>query len=112
MTKYKEYFDKMLADNKELFDAFRQLHANYSLDQDKWQEKFNKDGEKIMEVIREWEDRLCRQTEKGGYSQYSGGLAEKFQNEVRKEFPLIDSVGIIISSSPPAPEFNIRKITL
>lgn len=46
MTKYKEYFQRMIGTNKEVFDEFRKIHALYDLDQDKWQEKFNKEGEK------------------------------------------------------------------
>ena len=46
MTKYKEYFDKMLKENKEAFNAFTLLHGNYENDEDKYQNEFNKEGEK------------------------------------------------------------------
>lgn len=105
-TKFKQYFEKMVSDNKELFEKFTKLHFEYSIDQEKMQEKFNKEGKKILEIIHEYENRLCANTERGIYNKYSANLAEKFQNEVRKHFPLIDHIGIIVK------KFNIRKINL
>ena len=104
MTKYREYFLKMVEDNKELFGAFRKIHDAYSLNPDELQEKYNKEGEKILEVVREYERRLCANTERGMYSRYSEGLADKFQNEIRKHYPMIDSIGIIVE------KFSIKKI--
>ncbi len=106
MTKYKEYFQKMLADNKKLFDDFLILHNEYGMDQDGLQEKFNEQGKKVMEVVREYENRVCANTERGMYNKYSTNLAEKFQNEVRKHFPLIDHVGLVIQ------KFTLKKINL
>ena len=106
MTKYKEYVERMLENNKELFNGFRTLHDRYALDQEKYQEEFNKEGEKVLVVIREWEDKLCRQSEKAGYGSYTSGLAEKFQAEVKKVFSLIDHIGLITQP------FAIKKITL
>ena len=107
MTKYKEYYDLMIANNKELFDEFKQIHDRYGMEQDKLQEEFNKTGAKIQSVVRQWEDKLCGHSEGSGYGSYSGGLAQKFQDEIRKHFPFIDSVGII---SEPA--FSLKKINL
>ena len=101
MTKYKQYVARMLENNKELFDGFRKLHDRYASDQEKY-----KEGERVSAVIREWEDKLCRQSEKAGYGSYTSSLAEKFQAEVKKVFPLIDHIGLIIQP------FAIKKITL
>jgi septation ring formation regulator EzrA len=108
MTKYQEYFQKMMEANKELFASFRKIHDEYHLaeDTDSLQEKFNSEGEKIMAVVREWEGKLCSQSEKGGYGVFTGNLAEKFQAEVKKEFPMIDHVGIIVK------KFSLKKINL
>jgi hypothetical protein len=106
MTKYKEYFNRMVAENKEAFDEFTRAHFEYSTDQDKNQEMFNREGEKINKIIHEWEDRLCKQSEKAGFGSYTTNLAEKFQEEVRSHFPLIDSVGIVVN------KFNLKKIKL
>lgn len=114
----------MLDENKELFDSFAKLHLDYSMDQDGLQDKFNTEGEKIMEIIRNYENRLCSNTERGMYNKFSGGLSEKFQEIVRAHFPLIDHVGLIVErpqtpSVEPAlatassePEFFLKKIDL
>lgn len=105
----------MLKDNKEIIESFRLLHDNYALNPDYLQKQFNKEGGKILALIREYENRLCRNTERGMYSKYSVALAEKFQNEVRKHFPMIDRVGLILEETDPKiskPEFAIKKIYL
>lgn len=115
VTKYQEYFQMMIEENKTLFDEFKNLHDRYGLEEEKLQEEFNKVGSKVQSVIRHWEDKLCGHSEGSGYANYSGGLAQKFQDEVRKMFPLIDNVGIIRETPPtisPAPEFNLKKINL
>lgn len=114
MTKYRQYYEKMVAENKDAFKCFQLIHDTYALDPDKYQEEYNREGEKILTIIREWEDKLCRTTEKGGYSQYSGNLAEKFQDEVRKHFAEVDKIGIKVKplASRSDFEFLIRKIKL
>jgi hypothetical protein len=94
MTKYREYYQKMLNNNEELFENFQRLHDRYALDEERWQEEFNKEGEKILNVVREYENKLCSQSEKGGYSHFTPKLAEKFKEEVRKHFSMIDHIGI------------------
>jgi hypothetical protein len=106
MTKYKEYFERMLKENKEVFDEFTILHANYGMDEEKYQDEFNKEGEKILKIVNEWENKLCSQSEKAGFANYTGNLAEKFQAELRSAFPLIDHVGIISIRST----FQIKKL--
>lgn len=104
MTKYKEYFERMIVENKSLFDSFHDLHQKYSLDEDKYQEEFNKEGESIMKVFHEWENKLCSQSEKAGFGNYTGNLAEKFQAELKSAFPLIDHVGIVVK------KFSLKKL--
>ncbi len=106
MTKYKEYYDRMVGENKEAFDKFTQKHFEYSTDEEKYQEEFNKAGEEILKIIHEWEDKLCSQSEKAGFGNYTGNLAEKFQTEVRSHFPLIDHVGIVTK------KFSLKRIKL
>lgn len=106
MTKYKEYFLKMAEENKELFENFKKIHAEYDLKGDSIQEQFNKEGEKILTVIHEWENRLCKTSEGAGFGTFTANLAEKFQAEVKLAFPLIDHVGIIVKP------FTLKKIKL
>lgn len=106
MTKYKEYLNKMLEENKTVFDKFAKLHLDYSLEEEKYQDEFNKEGEKVLKIVHEWEDKLCKQSEKAGFGSYTGGLSEKFQKEVKGHFPLIDHIGIIVN------KFSLKKIKL
>jgi hypothetical protein len=104
----------MVDANTKLFDSFTLLHSQYRLDMNNLQEEFNKTGERVMDAIREWEQKLCSQSEKGGYSKFTGNLSEKFMDEVRIHFPLIDRVGIIITKKPNAflSGFSLKKIKL
>lgn len=129
MVKYKEYVKKMIDENKEAFTAFKKLHDEYALNMTPLQKKYNEEGGKIADIVREYDDRLCRNTERGQYSTFSGGLSEKFHAEVKKIFPMIDHIGLIpqeqamlipqedtdtqptISTSPTTP-FEIKRIQL
>lgn len=107
-VKYKDYLNKMYKEHKELFDDFESVHAEYGLDKRKYQAKFNEQGKEALRIVEEWENKLCRQMEKGKNSAYSARLAEKFRAELRTRFPLIDFVGVTIK---PADDFTIPRIT-
>lgn len=92
--KYKKFYDLMMAKNVELFKQFSAIHAGFAMDQAKWAEQFHSVGRDVLDVVRDWERRLCSGTEKGGYGQYSAGLADKFWAAVRDQFPLIGEVGV------------------
>lgn len=96
----------MLEANKELFDEFKNVHANYGMDEEKYQDGFNKLGAKILDIAHEWENRLCKSSEGAGYGTFTTKLAEKFQEELRNSFPLIDHVGIISKKST----FHLKKL--
>lgn len=106
----------MLTNEKDLFDSFTKLHMQYSLDQDNMQDEFNKKGTKVVEVIREWENKLCSTSDKAGYGSYTSNLSEKFWSEIRKIYPLIDYVGVIVKDKkvkdPSISSFKINKIKL
>ena len=80
-TKYQEYFNLMIKNNKEAFLAFNKLYSKYTKDQDSLQDVYNVEGKKIMEIIHEWENKLCARTEKAGFGNYSTNLSEKFRIE-------------------------------
>ena len=96
----------MVEANKELFDRFAKIHTDCGMDNDINQEEFNKVGTDVLKVIHEWEGRLCSHSEKAGYAKYTGNLAEKFQQEIKGHFPLIDHIGIIVK------KFSLKKISL
>lgn len=109
MTRYKEAVRDMIEQNKKIFDEFQKLHDRYSLDKQSLQDEFNEKGKIVMDLVRKYEDRLCGKSESTGYGAYTGNLAEKFQQEVRKHFPLIDYVGIKMKTNPA---FSLKKINL
>ena len=96
----------MLDANRELFDAFQKLHDEYALNPDGLQEEFNRQGEKVLEVVRDYENRLCLQSEKGGYAKFTPALSEKFQAGVKKHFPMIDHIGLKTEG------FSLKRIKL
>lgn len=104
----------MLKAERKLFLDFEEIYDKYALDQDGLQDEFNKKGEKVMEVIRSWETKLCSQSEKAGFGGYTTKLSEKFMAEVRKKYPLIDFIGVISTKKgePTKPDFSIKKISL
>lgn len=112
-TRYKEAFEQMVHDNKELFDDFQKVHDAYSLNVAENQAEFNEKGKAVMTVVKKYEDILCKRSEVNGFGEYTIKLAEKFQNEVRKHFPKIDEVGIkrmIMKPIETNSSFGLRKI--
>lgn len=97
MTKHEKYYVEMIEANQEIFNKFIDLHDKYSKEPNKWQNEFNTQGKKVVEIIRDWERRLCGHSEKGQYAKFSDKLADKFWNIVRTDFPKIDFVGVQIS---------------
>jgi hypothetical protein len=108
-SKYKQYFEKMVSENKKLFDDFTTVHFEYSANPELNQDAFNKKGERVLEVVRDYENKLCKNTERGVYSKFSGNLAQKFHDEIKKHFPLIDHIGL---KAEKEKVFSIKKISL
>ncbi len=86
----------MISENKTLFEDFKKVHDEYCIDPKKNSAKFNEAGQRIVEIIRDWENRLCNQMESGNKAVYSINLADKFMAEVKKYLPQIDMVGVKI----------------
>ena len=97
MTKYKQTFDEMIKKNRELFIKFKITHDMYANDKKTWGDQFNEEGAKVLKIIQEYEDILCRHSEQGQYGKFSANLADKFWAEVRKNYPKIDFVGVKVS---------------
>lgn len=96
MTRYKQAVQEMLSQEKELFDLFKKVHGGYILNPSSFQFRFNKVGKKVLGIIKEHENKLCGKTERGVYNKFSGGLSEKFKNEIKKIYPKIDFVGVSV----------------
>ncbi len=87
----------MVSENQELFDDFKKVHDSFADNRMRYQEEFNTKGQIIMEIIQEWEKRLCSRMEGGKNSVYSTNLSEKFREEIKKIYPKIDLVGVKLS---------------
>lgn len=92
-AKYKDYYNQMILQHTDLFEAFQEIHDQYVLQPDTWRDEFNTQGAKVVEIIREYELRLCAASEGGRYGKYAANLSDKFWEEVRKKYPKIDFVG-------------------
>jgi hypothetical protein len=92
--KYKEFYTLMIKQNSEAFEDFRKVHDNFARDPKKWQTEFNKLGSDVLDIIRDYENRLCRQSEGAGNSKFTTNLANKFQAEVKSHFPKIGFIGM------------------
>ena len=96
MTKCEEYYQLMLKQNTDLFDQFRVVHSKYEKDPNKYQDEFNQVGYDVQDVVGRFENMLCSNTEGSGKGKFSAALAEKFQAEIKKEFPKYNSIGMIL----------------
>jgi len=90
MPRYKRLFKEMLEQNSALFSEFEILHNAKPRDL----KEFNRIGELVMDLIRQYIDDLCRTSEGSGYGSTTQNLSDKFMNEVRSKFPDIDDIGI------------------
>lgn len=92
--KYKLFYQLMMDQNKQAFVDFKKIHDGFQKNAAEWEEKFHTEGRDILDIIRDWERRLCSGMERGQYAGYSSKLSEKFWEEVKKYLPLIDEVGV------------------
>ena len=91
-----QVFQEMVDKHEKEFDSFQEIHNQYMEDPKKWQDRFNSEGSRIMEIVREYENRLCGRMENTANATYSAGLAEKFRNEIKKYLPKLDMIGVKI----------------
>ncbi|MCC6711524.1 MAG: hypothetical protein IT416_04220 [Candidatus Pacebacteria bacterium] len=98
-AKYKQYFTLMEDQNKQIFADFFRVHQLFELEGAKYEEEFHQTGQKVVDIIRDWDRRLCSAMGRGAFSQYSQKLSEKFWDEARKTFPLIDRVGVRVKKA-------------
>ncbi len=83
----------MLEENRELFDSFRNIHDAYVLNSETNQARFNQIGAEVLDVIREYERKLCGNMNAGKYGAFSQNLSQKFWDEIRKVYKKIDFIG-------------------
>lgn len=94
MTKYRAAVQQMLEENKELFDEFKPIHDAYVVNPAANQAKYNAIGVTVMDVIRDYERKLCAKMGAGQYSKFSMNLSEKFMEEIKGIYPKIMFIGV------------------
>jgi hypothetical protein len=94
MTKYKQYVQEMMDQHAQLLADFKVVHDGYQQDRKQWSARFHAEGQPIVDLLRDWERRLCSGMERGKNAAYSARLAEKFWSEVKLYLPLIERVGV------------------
>lgn len=95
--RYKALIKEMYEAHPDMMTELDTLHRAYALDQKKNQPEFNRLGGKAVEVMRDYERKLCGKSERAGMGVYSSKLAETFWKEIKKRYPLIDFVGVTIT---------------
>lgn len=93
-AKYRQLFLEMVEQNRDLFLDFKEVHDKFVENEDAYKDEFNEKGSKVVEIIREYERRLTSQQDKGQYSKFSTGLADRFWDQIRGFLPRIDFVGV------------------
>lgn len=81
----------MLVDNKALFAEFTELSDDFRTNPKKYNDAFKELRLKVLRIIKKNEDKLCARSETTHFSAYSQGLADKFWEEIRLNFPMIDA---------------------
>lgn len=95
-AKYKQYYEKMLEKEQELFEEFKPIHDSYRENRAKHQAEFNQVGSKVVEAIHDWERKLCSAMGRTQYAKYSETVSEKFWDLIREDYDQIDMVGVKI----------------
>lgn len=93
-AKYLVLFQQMLKDNGDFLSEFKLLHDKYEKNPQKLQDVYNKEGEKMLELVQKYEDMLTSHTENAGYGKYSFQLSDKFRTAVKSLFPKLDFIGV------------------
>ncbi len=93
-AKFKQFYKEMVSQNQELFDQFKIVHDNFVDDSEKHKKEFNEVGEKVMEIVRSFEQRLTSQMTGSGYGKFATNVSDKFRAEIKKDYPKIEFVGI------------------
>ncbi len=88
----------MIKNHAQEFSTFKILHDKFAKDRMKFQDQYNSEGSAIVDLINEYEKRLCSKMEGGKNGVYSANLAEKFRAEIKRDYPLIDLVGVRLTT--------------
>ena len=93
-AKYKKFYKLMHEKNPQLFEEFKAAHQAYLDNPDKAKPEFDRVGERVLEVMRDWERKLCSAMGRTMYGKYAQQVSEKFWDLARQDYEQIDMVGV------------------
>jgi len=95
-AKYLQFYNLMMEQKGDVFEAFKPIHDAFAASRDdkKAEAAFHAEGQKVVDVVRDWDRRLCAGMGRGTFSNYTQKLSETFWDRIRKDFALIDLVGV------------------
>ena len=93
-AKYLQLFHLMLKANEQALSEFKLLHDKYEKEPKKYQDEYNKEGARFLQIIQKYENMLTSHTENSGYGKYATNLSEKFRSAVKMVYPKLDFIGV------------------
>lgn len=97
MVKFKQVYQDVVTTHKAEFEEFKKIHDLYKTNQKRHYGMFNKMGKPVRNHLDKAVNVLCGKTENSGHGAFSSKLADKFWGEVKKDYPMIDFVGVVFS---------------
>lgn len=82
LPKFRIQYDLMLENNPEVFETLKKAKQGTA--------EFKEAQRTALRVVRKNEDVLCKRTENTKFTNFSTGLADKFMELVRANYPEID----------------------
>ena len=96
-SKSQKFYELLKTNQEAAYNEFSRIHAAFAAEPDKYRDEFNRVGRDFVSLVRSYERRLCAGMERTNNSMYSTGVSETYWKLVRKDFPLIDQVGVVVS---------------
>ncbi len=93
-AKYKKFYKLMHEKNPQLFEEFQAIHQSYLKNPERAKAEFDRVGMKVLDVMRDWERRLCSVMGRTAFSKYAQQVSEKFWDLARQDYEQIDMVGV------------------
>jgi hypothetical protein len=93
-AKYLQIFQLMLKENEKALSDFKLLHDKYETDPKTFQEEYNIEGDKFLQIIQKYENMLTSHSENAGFGKFSTNLSDKFRSAVKQLYPKLDFIGV------------------
>jgi len=85
--------------NAQLFEEFQEVHQAYLKNPEQAKAEFDRVGMKVLDVMRDWERKLCSAMGRTMYGKYAQLVSEKFWDLARQDYEQIDMVGVKVEKA-------------